>query len=222
MLRRRCHLRCPAEAPGPGDATSSLSVQTAGDFSPSEVAAYYAARLPELQQRGREWRYKCSRHNGAGDNFTVNAETGAWYCHSECGCGGDIIELEMALTRCGFQNGEGRSLPTGGQDRTRAAAQCHPHQRRVARDRALSLRRPRRQPALRGCPLLETGREEDLLQVRPSGVEAAGTTDPERTGGVPTGGIVVGLAKGKYLPDPKAERATGKPTWKRASRSRRL
>jgi hypothetical protein len=56
-----------------------------------------------------------------------------------------------------------------------------------------------------------------FVQVRPSGVEAAGTTDPERTGGVQTGGIVVGLDAGKYLPDDKAARATGKPTWKRAA-----
>jgi putative DNA primase/helicase len=56
-----------------------------------------------------------------------------------------------------------------------------------------------------------------FIQVRPSGVEAAGTTDPERTGGVEAGGIVVGLDAGKYLPDPKAARATGKPTWKRAA-----
>jgi hypothetical protein len=56
-----------------------------------------------------------------------------------------------------------------------------------------------------------------FIQVRPSGVEAAGTTDPERTGGVEAGGIVVGLEEGKYLPDPKAARATGKPTWKRAA-----
>jgi hypothetical protein len=59
--------------------------------------------------------------------------------------------------------------------------------------------------------------KKTFVQVRPSGVEAAGTTDLDRIGGVPASGIVIGLAKGKYLPDPKADRATGKPSWKRAS-----
>ena len=58
---------------------------------------------------------------------------------------------------------------------------------------------------------------KSFIQVRPSGVEAAGTTDPERTGGVDAGGIVVGLEAGKYLRDPKVARATGKHTWKRAA-----
>lgn len=55
------------------------------------------------------------------------------------------------------------------------------------------------------------------MQVRPSGVERAGTTDPERSGGVPEGGIVVGLDKGKYMPDARASCANRKPTWKRVS-----
>jgi putative DNA primase/helicase len=55
-----------------------------------------------------------------------------------------------------------------------------------------------------------------FIQVRPSGVEAAGTTDSKRTGVVPTGGTVVGLDAGKYLLDPKAACKTGRPTWKRA------
>ena len=81
---------------------SSPSVHSAGDFSPSEVAAYYAARLPKLQQRGREWRCPCPIHNGAHDSFSVNAETGMWYCHSQCGRGGSMFDLEMTLSNAEF------------------------------------------------------------------------------------------------------------------------
>jgi putative DNA primase/helicase len=81
---------------------SSLSVQSGGDFSQSEVAVYYAARVPKLQQRGHEWRGPCPVHNGDGDNFSVNSETGKWYCHSQCGRGGSVFDLEMALTNVDF------------------------------------------------------------------------------------------------------------------------
>jgi putative DNA primase/helicase len=81
---------------------SSVSAQSAGDFSPSEVSAYYAARLPKLQQRGLEWRGPCPIHNGTGDNFSVNAETGMWCCHSQCGRGGSTFDLEMALSNTEF------------------------------------------------------------------------------------------------------------------------
>jgi len=81
---------------------SSLSAQSAGDFSPSEVSAYYAARVSKLQQRGHEWRCACPIHNGTHDSFSVNAETGLWCCHSQCGRGGSMFDLEMALTLAEF------------------------------------------------------------------------------------------------------------------------
>lgn len=77
-------------------------MQTAGDFSPSEVEAYYAARVPKLQQRGREWRGPCPIHDGAHDSFSVNSETGMWFCHSTCGRGGSMFDLEMGLTNTDF------------------------------------------------------------------------------------------------------------------------
>lgn len=80
----------------------SLPVHSGGGFSPSEVAAYYAARVSELAQRGAEWRSPCPIHGGHGDNFTVNAETGCWYCHSQCGRGGSIYDLEMLLSNTEF------------------------------------------------------------------------------------------------------------------------
>jgi len=80
----------------------STSAQSCGDFSPSEVAVYYAARAPKVRQRGHEWRGPCPIHAGTNDNFAVNADTGMWYCHSQCGRGGSMIDLEMALTNTEF------------------------------------------------------------------------------------------------------------------------
>jgi len=40
----------------PQAGTKSLSVHSPGDLTPSEVSAYYAARVPQLPQRGHEWR----------------------------------------------------------------------------------------------------------------------------------------------------------------------
>jgi CHC2 zinc finger len=67
-------------------------------LSPSEVALYYAARAPQLRQRGKRWRSPCPIHGGKHDSFSVDPETGLWRCWSSCGRGGDIIALEMALT----------------------------------------------------------------------------------------------------------------------------
>lgn len=80
----------------------SVSVHSGGDFSPSEVAAYYAVRVPNMAQRGREWRAPCPIHRGTDDNFAVNAETGLWCCHSQCGRGGSMFDLEMELTHAEF------------------------------------------------------------------------------------------------------------------------
>lgn len=76
----------------------SLSAHSSGDFSPPEVATYYAARLPNIAQRGREWRAHCPIHKGTDDNFAVNGDTGLWFCHSQCGRGGSMLDLEMELT----------------------------------------------------------------------------------------------------------------------------
>lgn len=68
------------------------------EFTASEVSVYYSERAPDVKQRGhREWRGPCPVHNGQGDNFSVNSETGYAICHSSCGKGWDIIGLEMAL-----------------------------------------------------------------------------------------------------------------------------
>ncbi len=80
----------------------STSAQSCGDFTSSEVAVYYSVHAPKVRQSGREWRGPCPIHNGTGDNFTVNAETGLWYCHSQCGRGGSMFDLEMALSNADF------------------------------------------------------------------------------------------------------------------------
>jgi len=68
-------------------------------FAPGEVSSYYAARLPNLKQtRAPEWRGACPLHHGLNDNFAVDAETGRWFCHSECGRGGDVFDLEAELS----------------------------------------------------------------------------------------------------------------------------
>ena len=68
-------------------------------FTPAEVSTYYAARVPCLEQRrAAEWRGSCPIHQGKNANFAVEPDTGRWFCHSACGCGGDILELEAALS----------------------------------------------------------------------------------------------------------------------------
>jgi putative DNA primase/helicase len=67
-------------------------------FKPSEIANYYSARVPKLKQSRRgERRGPCPIHGGKDDNFAVDAATGHWFCHSTCGRGGDILELEAEL-----------------------------------------------------------------------------------------------------------------------------
>lgn len=67
-------------------------------FTSGEVSAYYAARIPHMKQRrAAEWRGACPIHHGKNDNFAVEPDTGRWFCHSTCGRGGDILELEAAL-----------------------------------------------------------------------------------------------------------------------------
>ncbi|MCX6629160.1 MAG: sigma 54-interacting transcriptional regulator [Candidatus Solibacter sp.] len=173
-------------------------------FTPGEVSRFYKDRIPHLKQTGAQWNCGCPRHGGKDPNFKVEAATGRWYCHSVCGCGGDIIDLEMALTGADFKAAKtevfrlvGRNEPrhtTGGW----REVERYPYT--DADDNLL----------LEVVRFLKPDGKKTFVQVRPSGVEAAGTIDPERIGGVPTGGIVIGLSKGKYLPDPKAERATGK------------
>jgi len=67
-------------------------------LSPAEVAEYYKHRLPSLPQQDKEWRCPCPIHGGKRDSFAVQADTGRWFCHSQCGRGGDAYELEQTLS----------------------------------------------------------------------------------------------------------------------------
>jgi DNA primase len=67
-------------------------------LTPGEVAAYYRTRVRRLKQgAAQEWRGPCPVHNGEGDNFAVDPMTGRWFCHSACGSGGDIFNLEQKI-----------------------------------------------------------------------------------------------------------------------------
>ncbi|MCL4797551.1 MAG: toprim domain-containing protein [Bryobacteraceae bacterium] len=68
------------------------------DFNPSEVASYYRSRFPALKQSGPEWRGPCPIHQGADDNFAVNPENGLAFCHSQCGRGWNILQLEQQIS----------------------------------------------------------------------------------------------------------------------------
>ncbi len=67
-------------------------------LSKTEIAQYCRQRLPDLVQRGSEWRGPCPMHQGTRDSFAVDPASGAWYCHSHCQEGGNIFQLEMKLT----------------------------------------------------------------------------------------------------------------------------
>jgi putative DNA primase/helicase len=73
------------------------------ELSTIEVKTYYAVRVPNLKQAGSEWRGPCPVHHGKRDSFAVQPDTGRWFCHSACGRGGDIIELETAITGAEFK-----------------------------------------------------------------------------------------------------------------------
>ena len=72
------------------------------EFTSIEVAAYYRVRAARIKQSGKEWRGQCPIHKGERDSFAVDPQTGRWTCHSKCGRGGDILELEAALTGAAF------------------------------------------------------------------------------------------------------------------------
>lgn len=188
-------------------------------FNPSEVSIYFTVRVPHLKQTSAaEWRGPCPIHKGKDDNFTVERDTGRWFCHSQCRCGGDILDLEAHLTSKDFATSKaevfrllgridhdygrnGRSTETGGWREVARYSY-------VDRDECLLYEVVRK---------LKPDGTKTFIAVRPSGIAASGTTDAERVGEVEVGGTVFGLDAGKYSLDPKQTRATGIQTWKRAA-----
>ncbi len=72
-------------------------------FNRTEISTFYAAKIPRLRVSDHaEWRCACPIHHGSRDSFAINAVTGQWFCHSDCGRGGGLIDLEMELTGAPF------------------------------------------------------------------------------------------------------------------------
>jgi uncharacterized protein (DUF927 family)/5S rRNA maturation endonuclease (ribonuclease M5) len=96
-------------------------------FTRAEISLYYASRVPKLKQaRGGESRGPCPIHQGKDDNFAVKLGTGEWFCHSVCGRGGSLIDLEMELSGAGFKTAKaevfrlmGRAPAVSGDGRRR-------------------------------------------------------------------------------------------------------
>jgi putative DNA primase/helicase len=90
------------------------ALKVAISFSYSEVRAYCAARLPQLQERGEERRGPCPLHKGARDSFALNAQTGFWTCHA-CDRGGDLIQFEREVTGADFKTAHAEVLRLTGR-----------------------------------------------------------------------------------------------------------
>ena len=104
-------------------------------FTSTAVSTYYAARVPLLKQRGApQWRGPCPIHKGKRDSFAVEASTGDWFCHSACGGGGDILELEMALVGGDFKTAKAEVFRIVG----RLEASSGPHDRGRIRPRIVA------------------------------------------------------------------------------------
>ena len=74
------------------------------EFTHSEIRSYYASRVPALKQtNAKHWRCPCPIHNGKGENFSVDSDSGLCYCFSQCGKGWDVIGIEQELTGADFR-----------------------------------------------------------------------------------------------------------------------
>ncbi len=62
---------------------------------------FYQSHTP-LKRVGSEWRGACPLHKGTGLNFTVDPETGYWFCHSQCQEGGDILAFVQKYQQLDF------------------------------------------------------------------------------------------------------------------------
>ena len=88
---------------GYSHAAQLTDVEHGGTFTPAEIASYYAFRAPGIRQHGAEWRGPCPIHSGKNPSFAVAPKTGLWHCHSKCGRGGSVFDLEMSLSRIDFK-----------------------------------------------------------------------------------------------------------------------
>ncbi len=186
----------------------SKSYDSPISFASSEVSIYYGNRVPELPQTAaKQWCSGCLVHKGKDSNFSVEAATGMCRCFSTCDKGWDIIGLEEELTGAGFVEARdsvfrivGREVPLngshsnsngkGGSDKSPGKWQ------EIARYPYHNVEDVLIFEVVR---YLKPDGKKTFFQCRPSGVEAAGTTDSGIRGGVPTGGIVNGLDAGRRV-----------------------
>jgi len=50
-------------------------------FTRTEISRYYELRVPDMPQRGREWRGPCPIHKGKDPNFAVEPDTGRGFAN---------------------------------------------------------------------------------------------------------------------------------------------
>jgi hypothetical protein len=67
--------------------------------TPEIIAAFVTAKRLDLELQGSQLRGPCPIHKGERDSFTMNPKTGHWFCHSACGRGGTLSDLESELSR---------------------------------------------------------------------------------------------------------------------------
>src|SRR5437016_5997046 len=85
--------------PHTNSGSKTIPMNNSISFTTGEVRTYYSERVPGLvQMPSDKLRGPCPIHEGKDNNFEVDSKTGLWFCHSQCGNGGDIIRLEMRLT----------------------------------------------------------------------------------------------------------------------------
>jgi hypothetical protein len=90
-------------------------------FTQDEVRRYISIRVPSLPAKSTsgERRGPCPIHGGKSENFAI-ANNGAWFCHSKCGRGGDIFELEKSLTGADFKEAKAQVFEIVGRFEQRA------------------------------------------------------------------------------------------------------
>lgn len=114
-------------------------------LSAAEIALYYATRAPQIRQRSKQWRGPCLLHRGKNHSFSVNPETGCWYCFSDCGRGGSLIDLEMELNGVSFRTALAAICDIIG--RPQPWSQIGSTEKRISRGEWLSQRRNERDAA---------------------------------------------------------------------------
>jgi hypothetical protein len=63
---------------------------------------FYSEYTP-LRKNGGDWRGACPIHGGDNPlNFSVKPDTGEWFCHSQCDCGGDVFAFVESVKQIGF------------------------------------------------------------------------------------------------------------------------